>query len=149
MIIFSFLIEGIISNLISLKTQFFVPCFTLLSIPYIYKKYPDKKYYIISFIVGLLYDIVYSMPTLLHAILFLVLALCTKKVFSYISYSLPKLFVLMFIYLCLYRLLLYLLIYLSKPVAFIYLIKSISSSIILNVAYFTIIIIFHKLKKTT
>ena len=72
--IISFILDNLISNFINHNSLFY-PLFTMLSLIIIYPKFnkKDNKYYICSFILGLIYDITVSDTLFLNAFIFLLL----------------------------------------------------------------------------
>ena len=97
MIIFiAFILDGILSNV-----NFFVLTISSLvvSSPYI----KVRKFYLISFIVGLLYDICYTDTIFLNAFVFLLLAYVVKKLNKFFPFNFINTLLIDFIIILLYR----------------------------------------------
>ena len=62
--------------------SFFYPMLTVTLISLLYHYYPLKKYYRMCFIVGIIYDLLYSNIFLYHALLFLLLGKINSKVYK-------------------------------------------------------------------
>lgn len=62
--------------------SFFYPMLTISLLSLLYHYYPLKKYYRICFIIGFIYDLLYSSIFLYHALLFLLLAKINSKVYK-------------------------------------------------------------------
>ena len=138
-VLLSFMAEGIISNYISMNTIIFEPLFTLISLiiiyPYFHNK--EKKYFILSFSMGLLYDIVYTNTFLFNAIMFLIIAYIIKKINSYISNNYINVAIISLIIIIIYRLIVYLVLCLINYFNFDIrsLLYSIADSLVLNMIY--------------
>jgi len=144
--IISFILDNIVSNLINYDSIFY-PLFTLLSLILIYPNYnkKDKKYYIISFILGLIYDI--TLNTLfLNTFIFLLLAYILRLIFSKIKYNYLSVLFISILSIIYYRTVTYVVLLILNYLEFNIhtLFKSIYSSILLNIIYVTI---FYLLKK--
>lgn len=76
-IVISFLLDGIISNLIPfdiINPSFFKTIYTIISLVIIYNYFDNKKkYFIILIILGLLFDIVYTNTFLVNIVIFITL----------------------------------------------------------------------------
>ena len=148
-IFLSLILDGIISNISSIL----IPLFTLLSLIIIKPYYKiNKNYLILSFILGILYDIAYTDLLYINAILFLLIGyfiiFITKRLKDNI-FNVTIISILTIIY---YRTLSYLTYIISTKDIFNIniLFKSIYSSIIINIIYIIIcyIITSKKSKKT-
>ncbi len=75
-VLISILLENIF-NIYLTSIPYIIPLFTLLSLIFIYPKYKkDKyKYYFISFIIGLIYDIFFTDFYIVNACLFLLISI--------------------------------------------------------------------------
>jgi rod shape-determining protein MreD len=85
----SFIIEGILSNYLNytiINPTIFKTIYTLITLIIVSKYFNNsQKYYLIVFVFGLLYDIVYTNTFILNAILFLSIAFLSniiKNIFS-------------------------------------------------------------------
>ncbi len=85
-IIVSFILDGIISNFISLDS-YLKPLFTVVSLIIIYPFLHNKQneYLKIAFITGILYDIIYTNTIFLNAIIFILLAFTIIKINVFIT----------------------------------------------------------------
>ncbi|MBQ8234359.1 MAG: rod shape-determining protein MreD [Bacilli bacterium] len=148
-IFISLILDGIISNISSIL----IPLFTLLSLIIIKPYYKiNKNYLILSFILGILYDIAYTDLLYINAILFLLtgyfIIFITKRLRDNI-FNVTIISILTIIY---YRTLSYLTYIISTKDIFNIniLFKSIYSSIIINILYIIICyIITSKTSKKT
>lgn len=148
-IFLSLILDGIISNISSIL----IPLFTLLSLIIIKPYYKiNKNYLILSFILGILYDIAYTDLLYINAILFLLIGyfiiFITKRLKDNI-FNVTIISILTIIY---YRTLSYLTYIISTKDIFNIniLFKSIYSSIIINIIYIIICyIITSKTSKKT
>lgn len=146
-LIVSFILEGFISNFVNIDTLLFNNCFTLVSLFMINRYFINpKKYYLISFITGLIYDIVYTDKILINGYLFLLMSYLVVKtdkifkddVFSYILKMIMAIII--------YRVLAYLIFIIigEIDIDFLKLITSIISSIVLNLIYLVFILVLQE-----
>ena len=93
-----------------MNTILFESLFTLISLIIIYPYFHNKErnYFILSFLIGLLYDIVYTNTFLFNAIMFLIIAYIIKKINSYISNNYINVAIISLIIIIIYRLIVYL-----------------------------------------
>ena len=68
--------------------SFFYPMLTVTLISLLYHYSPLKKYYRICFIIGIIYDLLYSNIFLYHALLFLLLGKVNSKVYKFFKANL-------------------------------------------------------------
>lgn len=138
-IFISFYLDGIISNFISTNTNLLNPLLTLVTLiiiyPYFYNN--EKKYYFICFLVGLLYDIVYTNTLGLNAMIFFIIAFFIKKINIFISNNSINVSLISIIIISLYRIMSFLILILIGYISFNFnmLIHSITSSLLLNIIY--------------
>lgn len=149
MIILSFILEGLISNLISIQTKLFNPLFTLISLILFNHKYNLKKYLIISFCIGLLYDIIYTNTLFLNAFIFLLLSYLTYIIFKIINNNLINRVIVSVASIFIYRIIVYLILITRYSISYKILINSITSSLLINIIYILIIILINKIRKKT
>jgi len=146
MISISFILDNIFSNLINYDSLFY-PLFTLLSLILIYPKYnkKDNRYFIISFIIGLIYDIVLN-TLFLNSFIFLLLSYILRIIFNKIKYNYLSILFISILSIIYYRIVNYIILVILNYLEFniFTLFKSICSSILLNIIYITI---FHVLKR--
>lgn len=89
-LIISFLLDGILSNFIPYMVgdlSLFSPLLTIVSLIIIYPlfKKNNKKYYIIAFITGILYDLFYTDLLFFNAFIFLLLAFFIVLLYKFIK----------------------------------------------------------------
>lgn len=137
-LLISFAIESIVSNLIPLNS-IFIPLFSIVSLVVVYPLFNgDKnKFLIYSFIFGLLYDIVYTNTIFVNTFSFLLTALIIILIYNYITinkinFSLVNILVILF-----YQSITYLLLCLVNYTKFneTTFFKGLYSSLILNIIY--------------
>ena len=153
MIIISFILDNFISNFINHNSLFY-PLFTLLSLIIIYPKFIKKinKYYLTSFLLGLIYDIAVTDTLFLNAFIFLLLSYIINYIFRKTPYNYLSVLIISFISIIYYRVITYIVLLLLNYLNFnlLTLLKSIYNSLILNIIYITILynkkLIFKKIK---
>lgn len=140
--IISFILDNLISNFINHNSLFY-PLFTMLSLIIIYPKFnkKDNKYYIYSFILGLIYDITVSDTLFLNAFIFLLLSYILNYIFKKIPYNYLSILIISILTIIYYRLVTYLTLILLNylNINILILLKSIYSSLILNIIYISIL----------
>lgn len=141
-LVFSFIFEGIFSNFIS-TYSFFSPLFVLMSLIIIYPFLINDKesYYKCCFIMGLLYDLIYTDTIIVHAFLFLIIGFLITKINLILANNHINVMVVALIIIILYRLIMYLLLILTSNVdANIWnFFESIYLSLIANIIYVVIL----------
>lgn len=147
-LIISFLLDGILSFLLN-NNIIFNSLFTLISLIIIFKYYnkiDDLKYLITCFIVGLLFDIVYTDTLFLNAGIYLIIGIIIIKFFKIFSYNRINSLLITFFVICLYRFFSFIVLANINVIDlnFYKLFESIYSSIILNFIYISC---FFKRKK--
>ena len=137
-LIISFVLDSIISNFISLDSLFF-PLFTLMALIIVYPYFNNNrhKYFGICLITGICYDLIYTNTIIIHGMLFLVIGFLITKLNLIISNNYINVAIMAIVCIIIYRFLAYglLLITASTSFDFFSLLKSIYSSLILNVIY--------------
>ena len=137
-IIFSFIFEGLTSNIAPINSNL-LTLFTLISLiiiyPYLYNNH--NLYYKICFITGLLYDIAYTNTLFLNALIFILIGYIILKINIFITNSVINVIPISCIIIIVYRTFTYLILiavgYLNFSVLNI--INSIISSLIINIIY--------------
>lgn len=149
-IIISFILDGLVSTKIS-SASYFYPLFTLVSLLLTYKNFnqKDNYYYLISALVGLIYDIVYTDTLFLNAFIFFLISFITRKIFSKYNYNLFSLILVSIITIIYYRIITYLILCLINYLSFdiFILLKGIYKSLLINAVYVVLIYGFIKRKK--
>lgn len=146
--VFSFLLDGILSKYI-LPTSLFLPLFTIVSLVIIYPYFNNNnfRYFKYIAILGLLYDITYINTIFFNFFIFMMIGF----VVSFFSYLLSNnlytsiLFTVISIFF--YRLIVYLFMVIFRNVSFSFfdLIKSIYSSLLLNILYCILLYLFSEI----
>ena len=85
-LIISFIMDGVLTNFLPFlvnQLSLFTPELTVISIFIIYPFFrkQEKKYYIISFIVGILYDLCYTNLLFFNGVLFVGMAVLAKRIY--------------------------------------------------------------------
>lgn len=148
-LIISFYLEGIITNFINLNTKLFNPLFLFTGLILIYPLIINKRrYYQICLIYGFMYDLVYTNTIFLHALTFLLIGYLISKGMNYFENNLLNTNLLILISIPIYRIISYVLLCLVSDLSFNIseLLKSITSSIIINILYGTILYLILKNK---
>ena len=150
--IVSLLLDGLLSNYLTYLVNdlsLFTPLFTLISIFIIYPFYRKKeKYYFIHiFILGIVYDLLYTNMLFFNAVLFIIVGLIIRFIIKNYELGLIKNIVYMIIVIILYESLtvLFLGIYNIVPVSINSLIYKITHSLLLNIIYGEILFLIIKL----
>lgn len=149
-LIVSFFLDGLLSNLLRFSNYFYPLCF-LLSLVIIcpcFKKGNIKNYYFISLIMGLLYDIVYTNTLFLNFILFFWLAILIKLIYNLVPNNYLSLLFISFLIIVLYRLVVYLIMFIIsyKVLSINILFDSILSSMLINFIYVSSLYVLLKKK---
>lgn len=117
----------------------FTPLFTLITIGILGFNLKDKKnkYLTISFVVGLIYDLLYTNILFLNSFLFLIIALITIRIINRYSFNFFKLIIYLLTVIIVYEFIYFLLIIIIYPKIYtpIDLIYKISHSLLLNIVY--------------
>ena len=91
-LILSFLLDGLLSNstdLLVINPSYFKTIYTIISLVVIFRYFDSsKKYLIILFITGILFDIVYTNTLLLNPFIFLIIYFVIKELNYYIPNNL-------------------------------------------------------------
>lgn len=150
-IILSLLFDGLLTNYLPYlpnDLSLFTPLLTLTTIFIIYPFFRKKenKYYIISFLVGIIYDLFYTNLLFYNAILFLLVAIITKYLYKNFEISYLKLLIYIPIIITIYESFQVLIILSFKlvPITITKLGYKISHSLLLNVIYGEIIYFINK-----
>ena len=137
-LIFSFLVEGSFSNLIS-SHSIFIPLFFLSSLTFLYPYFNGKKlnFIIASLICGLFYDVIYTNSLFVNTLDFTLCGYLIILCYSYVNYNLISSSFINVVVLIFYRIFGYLLLCFVSYISFNFtdLCKSIYSSIISNLIY--------------
>ena len=149
-VIISFLLDNVISNLLNYNS-IFNPLFTLTSLILIYPNFNKKSnnYFIYAFILGLIYDISITNTLFLNAFVFFSLSLLIRFVLKKIKYNYLSILVLLLGSIIYYRLITYIILVIINYLnfSFYYLFKSIYSSIFLNIIYISFVYLIINIKR--
>lgn len=150
-IIISILLDGILTNYLPFmenNLSIFTPLLTVVSLFVIYPLYDkkEKKYEKTAFIIGLVYDLLYTNLLFLHAIIFLILSLLIKKIYKTFPIDMVRVIIFISILIISYELLMGLIIWIFQltPITIQKLIYKISHSLVLNIIYGEILFIIIK-----
>lgn len=126
------------------ELNYFYP---MLSITYLVFLYGySKKYLKTSFILGFIYDLLYSNIFLYNSLIFLLLGKINKKIFNYLQINLFNKIIILILNIIIYDSINFLIIYFSKYnyVLFNDLIYKILHSLLLNILFIIILYFFFK-----
>ena len=139
-IISSFILDIILSNVLpfmkgdlSIFTSLFVPITIYLIYPF-YKN-QKLKYYIESFIIGIIYDLIFTNLLFFDGVIFLIISLVSVKIYK--NFIVDKYKNIMYVFLILYEFLVasIFLIFNLVPISFYDFIYKISHTLLINVVY--------------
>ena len=144
--IISLLLDGILTNFLPFMVNdlsLYTPLFTVVSIFFLYPFYRknNKKYWLIVFTLGIVYDLFYTNLLFLNAILFLGVAYVSKVIYKNYEVDFIKLIIYLVIIIVVYESMTGIIIFLYHlvPVTFEKVIYKISHSLLLNIIYGEII----------
>ena len=154
-LIVSILLDGVLTNFLPYLVNdlsIFTPLFTVVSIFIIYplNRKKETKFFILIFIVGIIYDLLYTNLLFLNGLLFVLIALLSKVIYKNFETGYFKLIIytilIIIVYESVYAGILF--IYRVVPITFYKLIYKISHTLILNIIYTEILyLIINKLPK--
>lgn len=92
LIIISLILDGLLTNIFPYmmgNLSFLTPLLTVICIIIIYPFYKKnlKKYYILSFLIGIIYDLLYTNLFLINGVLFFIIALITRYIYKNLRIS--------------------------------------------------------------
>ena len=89
-LVFSFLLEGIMSNIFPStlsNISYFTTIYIIISFAIIYPYFDnDKKFFILIFIFGILFDILYTSTIFVNTFIFIIIGIVIKILYNIISY---------------------------------------------------------------
>ena len=141
-IISSFILDIILSNVLpfmkgdlSIFTSLFVPITIYLIYPF-YKN-QELKYYIESFIIGIIYDLIFTNLLFLDGVIFLIISLVSVKIYKNFIVDKYKNIMYVFLIIILYEFLVasIFLIFNLVPICFYDFVYKISHTLLINVVY--------------
>lgn len=137
-IILSFILESVISSLVSLNSLF-LPLLTLMSFIIVYPYFNGniRKFLIVCFITGIFYDLIYTDTIIIHGFLFLIIGYLIAKLNLIFSNNYINVVIMGTICIIIYRIISYGLLLITANISFdiMLLLKSIYHSLILNLLY--------------
>ncbi len=137
-IIISFILDSIISNIINIH-GIFNPLFTLMSLIIVYPYFNGNKisYYKAAFLTGLFYDLIYTDTMIVHAIIFTFIAFIITKLNIVLACNWLNDTLIALACIVIYRLIMYMLLLINGNIEFnvSYILESIYSSILINIIY--------------
>lgn len=116
----------------------FYPMLTLTLTVFLYKKVDNKNYLKTVFLIGIIYDFLFSYIFLFNSLIFLMFAKLIKKIYKYLRCNLITQIILVICFIFIYDLFLFLLIRISNynNVLFIDLVYKVKNSILLNITFY-------------
>jgi len=146
--IVSLFLDGLLSNYLPFLVNdlsLFTPMFTVVSIFILYPFFrkSEKKYYIFLFIVGVIYDLLYTNLVFLDGCLFVVLGFISYSIQKTFNYNYLKNILYAIIMVCSYEIIyaFILLVYNMVPITLSGVVYKISHSLIINIIYFELLYI--------
>ena len=150
--IVSILLDGLLTNYLPYLVNdlsLFTPLLTVTSIFIIYPFYKkkEKKFFITIFILGIIYDLLYTNLLFFNAILFLIIGLVTRFINKNYELSFIKIIIYISLIISVYEIStgLILFIYNMVPITIYKVIYKISHSLILNIIYIELLYLIIKL----
>ena len=140
-IIFSFLFESVITNIVNINS-FLVPLFLITSFTILYPYFKNKFNFILACILcGIIYDISFSDTIFINTISFGIIGLFIIMCYNYFRYSIYSSNIINILVILVYRVISYLLLVIIEYLNFdnSNLLKGIYSSILINLIYGIII----------
>ena len=140
-IIISLLLDGLLTNFFPYvgSLSIFTPLLTVVAISIVYPLFRKKenKYLLTLFIVGIIYDLLYTNLYFIDGVLFFIIGLISIKLYKYLEIDNIKILLLSLIVIVVYEVLLFLIIFVFRitDVTLFRLIYKISHTILLNILY--------------
>ena len=140
-IIISLLLDGLLTNFFPYvgSLSIFTPLLTVVAISIVYPLFRKKenKYLLTLFIVGIIYDLLYTNLYFIDGVLFFIIGLISIKLYKYLEIDNFKILLLTLIVIVVYEVLLFLIIFVFRitDVTLFRLIYKISHTILLNILY--------------
>lgn len=132
----SFLLEGIVSNFVSIN-GYFIPLFTLIALICVCPLVENNKYYKYALVTGFAYDLFYTDTVILNALIFCFMAFIIKRLNLVLSDNLVNHLIIVTLCIILYRVVTYGILVLMGNISFdiLALLFSILRSLIINLIY--------------
>ena len=141
-LLISIVLDGILSNFLPFLVNdlsLFTPMLTVIAIfmiyPFFRKK--EKNYFITIFIVGMIYDLLYTNLVFFNGVLFLIIGFISLEIYKNFEISYLKLIIYLILIISAYEILtgIILLVFNMVPVTLYKVLYKITHSIILNIEY--------------
>lgn len=141
-LLISIVLDGILSNFLPFLVNdlsLFTPMLTVIAIfmiyPFFRKK--EKKYFITIFIVGMIYDLLYTNLVFFNGVLFLIIGFISLEIYKNFEISYLKLIIYLILIISAYEILtgIILLVFNMVPVTLYKVLYKITHSLILNIVY--------------
>lgn len=141
-LLISIVLDGILSNFLPFLVNdlsLFTPMLTVIAIfmiyPFFRKK--EKKYFITIFIVGMIYDLLYTNLVFFNGVLFLIIGFISLEIYKNFEISYLKLIIYLILIISAYEILtgIILLVFNMVPVTLYKVLYKITHSLILNIIY--------------
>ncbi len=92
MLVISFIFDGVLTNFLPYgvgNLSLFTPLLTIVSLVVIYNFFyhKEKKYYILAFVLGIIYDLFYTNLLFLDGFLFLLIAFVITKIYKMVGFN--------------------------------------------------------------
>ena len=154
-VLISIILDGVLTNFLPYlytNLSIFTPLLTLVSIFMIYPffKKKEKNYFIIIFVIGIIYDLLYTNMLFFNGVLFILIGLLIKYIYKTYEITPVRLILYIAIIISSYESLtgIILLIYNVVPVTFYKVFYKIINSLLLNIIYGELIyLIIHLIPK--
>ncbi len=137
--VLSFLLEGIVSNIVGITSTWLVPLFSIVSliIIYPYFNHEEENFLKVCFAVGLFYDLIYTDTLVINACIFTLIGFFIRWLNSWMSNHAISVLFITFLTIFVYRILMYLILIVVGflPFDLNTIVTSITSSLLLNLIY--------------
>lgn len=149
-IIISLILDGILSNFLPvINLSYFTPLLTLTSIFIVYPFYikDEYKYYITSFVVGIIYDLLYTNLLFFNGIIFVLIAFVVRIIYKNLNISFLKniLYIILIIIVYESSTALIFMIFKLVPITLSKVVYKITHSLLLNIIYGELIYLILKI----
>jgi len=141
-VILSIIMDGLLTNFLSFMVNdlsFFTPFFSLISLISIFKFYSKdlNKYYLLAFVTGFIYDLLYTNLLFLNGFLFLLVAIIIKHTYYLIEINYLKQLILSICIITIYESIFAILIFIFQlvPITIFDIIYKITHTLIINIIY--------------
>lgn len=143
-VVLSFLLDGVFSNIFPINSVFY-PLFTLVSLIIVYPYYSNNSdYFKYSALIGALYDLIYTDTFIFYALLFLIIAYIISKMSGWFADNYLSLLIITLVSIITFKILSYILMVATGnlPLDLGTLLKGIYSCLIVNIVYAILLSMF-------